>query len=654
MRIPKATTARIMRRDVSLPASPSQTPFVFWKGIRRLTRVVIRHLIIVSQRIKLPGHLDRPVEERVAELLSEREFLAALLEAMDEGVVACDAAGVLTVFNDASRRMHGLPAEPIPAEMWAEHYSLREPDGVTPLGTDQIPLLRALRGEHVRSEEIVVAPRHGRQRLLSCNGRAIVGPGGAQLGAVVALHDITDQRRDRLALEHQAFHDGLTGLGNRALFDVEVTAILARTPAEQTSLTVVLVGLDDFKRVNASLGYVVGDLLLVEVSHRLRSCVSDPVLAVRVGGDAFVFMLADSTPADAVAVARRMLDVLTRPVAVGGGEILVGASIGIVCDSDRRNPSQLLSGAHLAMYEAKRKRKGGFIVFDPAMQALADRRLTMEREMREGLRDGDFRLEYQPVVSLSTGAVTGVEALLRWDCPGRGTVMPDDFIPVAEQTGLIVPLGQWVLAEACDQLVRWDSLSPRSRLAMAVNVSLRQLDRPGFVEAVKTVLDSTGLAPDRLVLEITETALRDDESTAVLLRELHDVGVRLSIDDFGTGYSSLARLRTSSVDYVKLDRSFVAEIDGTGNQVPMVEAIVAMARGLGLRTIGEGIETPEQFAYLARLHCDESQGNLMSSPVPPEGIAELLATTPWRSVLAGGLVDCPELADPTSLQETAL
>jgi len=610
-------------------------------------------VVIVSQRIKLADDLDRPVEERTAELLSEREFLAAVLETMDEGVVACDAEGVLTVFNDASRRMHGLPAEPIPAEMWAEHYSLRDPDGVTPLGTDQIPLVRTLRGECVRNEELIVAPRDGRHRLLSCNGRTIVEPGGRQLGAVVALHDITDQRRDRCALEHQAFHDGLTGLGNRARFDADVTAMLARTPAEQTPLTVVLVGLDDFKRVNESLGYVVGDLLLVEVSQRLCSCVSDPDLAVRVGGDEFIFALADSTPADAVAVARRMLDVLTRPVAVGGGEILVGASIGIVCDSYGSNPGQLLSGAHLAMYEAKRRRKGGYVVFDPAMQALADRRLTMESEMRAGLRDGDFRLVYQPVVSLCTGAVTGVEALLRWDCPGRATVLPDDFIPVAEQTGLIVPLGEWVLTEACEQLARWDSSTPRCRLAMAVNVSLPQLDRPGFVDAVKTVLASTGLAPDRLVLEITETALRDDESTAMLLRELHDVGVRLSIDDFGMGYSSLARLRTSSVDYVKLDRSFVAEIDLTG-EVPIVEAMVAMARGLGLRTIGEGIETPEQFAYLARLGCDEGQGNLMSCPVTPEGIAELLATTPWRSVLAGGWADCSERADPDSLQETAL
>jgi diguanylate cyclase (GGDEF)-like protein/PAS domain S-box-containing protein len=622
----------------TLPVSLSDRPFLFWNGLILLALLAVRQVVVVSRKIALADDMERRVAERTAELVGEREFLAAVLESLEEGVVACDGDGVLTVFNDATRRLHGLPAEPIPAEEWARHYSLRQADGVTPLTTEQIPLLRALAGELVHDEELVIAPEGGRHRLVRCTGRAIAGPDGAQLGAVVAMHDITDRRRAQLDLEHQAFHDALTGLGNRARFDAGVTAMLLHAQAERRPLAVVLADLDDFKRVNDSLGHEAGDLLLVEVSRRLRGCVRDGDLSVRLGGDEFVFVLQSSTSADAVAVAGRMLAALARPLAVEGTEVLVDASIGIVGDSHGSDAKELLRGADLAMYEAKHKGRGGYVVFDPAMQVLADERLALESEMRSGLRDGDFRLVYQPVVSLSTGVLTAVEALLRWDRPGRPPMSPVEFVPVAERTGLIVPLGEWVLAEACGQLVCWDASTPEHpALSVAVNVSLYQLDRPGFTDSVRSVLASTGLDPGRLVLEITESALRDDEPTAALLGELHGIGVKLSIDDFGTGYSSLARLRTSSVDCVMLDRSFVAEIDGDSAEVPLVVAMVVMAHGLGLRTVAEGIETAEQFNYLLGLGCDEGQGYLMSRPVTPCAIAEMLGTTaPERNAASPG------------------
>jgi len=622
----------------TLPVSLSERPFLFWNGVLLLALVAVRQVVVVSRTIALAEDMERRVAERTAELVGEREFLAAVLESLEEGVVACDAGGALTVFNDATRRLHGLPVEPIPPEEWAHHYSLRQADGVTPLTTEQIPLLRALAGERVHDEELVIAPAGGRHRLMRCNGRAISGPDGAQLGGVVAMHDITDRRRAQLDLEHQAFHDALTGLGNRARFDAGVTAMLLHAQSERRPLSVVLADLDDFKRVNDSLGHAAGDLLLVEVSRRLRGCVRDGDLSVRLGGDELIFVLQNSTPAHAVAVAGRMLAALTRPVAVEGTEVLIDASIGIVDDSHGSDAKELLRGADLAMYEAKHKGRGGYVVFDPAMQVLADARLTLETEMRTGLREGEFSLVYQPVVSLSTGVMTAVEALLRWDRPGRPPMSPVDFIPVAERTGLIVPLGEWVLAEACGQLARWDSSrADQPALSVAVNVSLCQLDRPGFTDTVRTALVLTGLDPARLVLEITESALRDDEATAALLSELHDIGVKLSIDDFGTGYSWLARLRTSSVDCVKLDRSFVAEIDGASSEVPIVQAMVVMAHGLGLRTVAEGIETPEQFNYLLSLGCDEGQGYLMSRPVTPDAIAEMLGTSaPERNAAPTG------------------
>ena len=610
---------------LSLP----DTPFLFWNGILLLGLVAVRQVVIIAQKMELTSDLEGRVQKRTAELEDERQFLAAVLDSLEEGVVACDADGALTVFNDATRRLHGLPAEPIRPDRWTEHFSLRQPDGVTPLQTDLIPLMRALNGQSVRNEELVIVPRDGAPRLVQSNGRALVGPGGETLGAVVAMNDITDRRRAQLDLEYQAFHDRLTGLGNRAWFDTGVTAMLLRAQVEQTSVSLVLVDLDDFKRVNDSLGHMIGDLVLVEVGERLRSCVRDTDLAVRLSGDGFVFALGESAAADAVAVAQRMLDVLGQPMTTAGNELLVGASIGIVSDAGGRDSTQLLSAAHLAMYEAKHTARGGHVLFAPTMQVLADARLTLESAMRAGLRHGEFHLVYQPVVSLSTGSITGVEALLRWNRGGRATVSPLEFIPVAERTGFIVALGEWVLAEACEQLARWDSVLPDGyRLAMAVNVSLRQLDRPGFVDHLRAVLASTGVDAGRLVLEITETALRDDETTAGLLRKLREVGVKLSIDDFGTGYSSLARLRTSAVDVIKVDRSFVAEINGPGADVPIVCATVAMARGLGLRSIAEGIETPEQFAFLAELGCDEGQGYLMSRPVTPDAIAALLARPP--------------------------
>jgi diguanylate cyclase (GGDEF)-like protein/PAS domain S-box-containing protein len=606
-----------------------RTPFVFWNGVILVVLVAVRQVVIVAEKIRLAGNLEGQVHERTAQLQGERDLLAAVLDSLEEGVVACNADGVVTVYNDVTRRLLGLPADPVPPETWSEHYSLRAPDGLSPLAPEQVPLTRALRGNRVRNEEIVIAPRRGTHRLVRWNGRPLLGPGGERLGAVVALHDITDRRRAQLDLDYQAFHDRLTGLGNRAWFDTGATAMLLHAQGERTSVSALLVDLDDFKRVNDSLGQAVGDQVLVEFSRRLRGCVRDADLAVRLGGDEFAFVLEDSTAAHGVAVADRMLEALVPPVVVDGAEVIVGASIGIVGESGGMDSSQLLSGAELAMGEAKHNPNSRPVVFDPAMQALANARLTLESELRIGLRNGEFHLVYQPVVTLATGSITGVEALMRWHPPGRAPVPPADFIPVAERTGLIVALGEWVLTEASEQLARWDSSLPGSpSLAMAVNVSLCQLSGHQFVDVVEAVVASTGLRPGRLVLEITESAFRDDDSTAAVLRDLHGIGVRLSIDDFGTGYSSLARLHTSTVDFLKLDRSFVASIDSADADVPIVRAMVAMARGLGLRTIAEGIETPDQLAYLAGLGCDEGQGYLFSRPVPPEAIAQLLVARP--------------------------
>ena len=560
-------------------------------------------------------------------LAHEREFFAAVLESLEDGVVACDADGTLTLFNDATRRFHGLPVAPVPACEWPQHYDLFLADQTTPMATEDIPLFRALAGEVVRDAEMTIAPRNGNRRLIAANGRAIYGPDGRKLGAVVAMHDTTERKEAERALVRQAFEDSLTGLGNRASLTAHVEAARRRAALTGSTLAVLVIDLDDFKRVNDSLGHAAGDLLLVETATRLRGCLRGPDVAVRLGGDEFVALLEDASQDQAISVADRILASVRAPFCLDARELTVGASIGIaVSEGGADDTEKMLRAADLAMYVAKSRGKGAHAVFEPDMHLVALGRLALEGDLRRALADNQFTLAYQPVIRLGDGAMVGVEALLRWDPPGRGPAQPDEFIPVAEDSGLIVPLGAWVLEEACAQARRWDEAFPdRAPLTVAVNVSGRQLLRSGLVDTLVDVLKRTGVEPARLVLEITESTLAgDDELALTTLWEIKRLGVRLSIDDFGTGYSSLSRLRTLPVAALKIDRSFVVEIDGPDAEAPLVVATLAMARGLGLSVVAEGIETTGQLEFLSRHGCPEAQGFLMGRPVEASAIAALL------------------------------
>ena len=467
----------------------------------------------------------------------------------------------------------------------------------------------------------------GSWRIIECVAKnLLLDP--AVAGVVINYRDITERRALEEQLVHQAFHDPLTGLANRALFGDRVAHALSRRQRDRRPLIVMFADIDDFKTINDSLGHEAGDRVLVEVAERLRSAIRPGDTVARLGGDEFAFLLEDVVDrSDGEVVAERIIATLTSPIAVGSSEVVVSASIGIAVGGDTRDDaSALLRDADVAMYTAKRRHRGGFAAYEPTMHAAAVARLEMEADLRRAIDGHELVVHYQPIVVLGDGRITGFEALVRWQHPRRGLVGPDDFIPIAETTGLIIPVGRWVLREACVQAVRWQTDMPADPpLTMSVNLSVRELQDPGLVENVVAVLRETGLDPRGLVLEITETSMVEDaDETLATLHALRALGVRLAIDDFGTGYSSLSYLRRLPVDVLKLDRSLVASSGEVQRDAALVDAVFRLGHDLGLQTIVEGVEEPEQRSRLVALGCELGQGFLFARPMDAASATEVL------------------------------
>ena len=428
---------------------------------------------------------------------------------------------------------------------------------------------------------------------------------------LVAVQDVTDRNALDAQLRHQAFHDSLTNLANRALFTDRMDhALSRRLAAGETAL--LLIDLDGFKTINDSLGHITGDDLLVLVAERLRAAVRPSDTVARLGGDEFGVLIEGlHSTEDAVAGAERILAALATPFTVGRNDLTIGASIGIAFAEDAASPGELLRNADVAMYRAKAEGKGTFRLFQTAMHGAALNRLELDSDLRRAIEQGQFELYFQPMVDLRRSTVVGCEALVRWHHPRRGLLAPDTFINAAEESGLIVPLGRWVLEAACAHA------STLGALGVSVNLSARQLADPTLPAEVAAVLATTGLRPEQLTLEITESVLMHDTSTAIdCLGHLRTLGVRLSIDDFGTGYSSLSYLRTFCVDEVKIDKSFIDSLPDDPQGVSLVEGIIRLASTLGLSTVAEGIETAGQLDTLVALGCDTAQGYRLGRPMP--------------------------------------
>jgi diguanylate cyclase (GGDEF)-like protein/PAS domain S-box-containing protein len=448
---------------------------------------------------------------------------------------------------------------------------------------------------------------------------------GACLYDISVVEDISSRKRAEERIQYLATHDGLTGLPNRLMF-IQLLGLSIETSRRYgRKLAVLFIDLDRFKIINDTLGHEAGDVLLREVGARLRECLRAADVVARLGGDEFVVLLQDVDEARATSVARDILRVVMKPVVILGQECCVTASIGVCLHPDDGQDDQsVMKNADMAMYLAKQEGKNNFRFFTSGMKPQSVERLSLETHLRRALELDELSLHYQAKVNFKSGAITGVEALLRWHNPELGLVLPARFVPLAEETGLIVPIGSWVLKTACAQSVEWQKqgLPP---VCMSVNLSIRQLGDEGLAREVESVLAETGLAPEMLELEVTESMIMHNAERAVrVLTAIKGLGVRLAIDDFGTGYSSLAQLKRFPIDTLKVDRSFIREVPNDAEDRAIAEAIIAMGKTLSLTVVAEGVETPEQQAFLSDRRCDEMQGYLFSTPVAAQDFAELL------------------------------
>ena len=458
--------------------------------------------------------------------------------------------------------------------------------------------------------------------------------GGNPSHFISQYQDITERKRLEESLERRAFHDPLTDLPNRPLLMNRLGRALARIERHGGRVAVLFLDLDDFKIVNDSLGHEVGDRMLVMVAERLSSCLRPEDTLSRLGGDEFVVLLEDDASVEeATGVADRILDALKTPFDLQGRDRFVGASIGVTLSGVPQNsrPGNLLKEADMAMYRAKERGKSGYALFESSMEEQVTERLELEGGLRQAIERGgeEFSLRYQPIVRLQTGDVAGLEALLRWNSPYMGAVEPERFIPVAEKSGLIEPLGRWILGEAFHQARAWRELhSDATPPVMCVNLSARQFRNPSLLEEIRAQVAESCIEPEILGLEITESTVMDEiSSTTATLGSLKELGIKLAVDDFGTGYSSLASLTRVPVDSLKIDRSFIAGLAEDGNDAEIViSGIISLAHGLGLEVVAEGVETEEQLAVLRKYGCELAQGNFFWEPLTDKAASELLAS----------------------------
>jgi diguanylate cyclase (GGDEF)-like protein/PAS domain S-box-containing protein len=573
--------------------------------------------ILTGMELVYVHELQNALAERDRALnTSQRNLYLAekVIENSLEGILITDAQARIVSVNPAFSRLTGYAAEEVIGRNPSLLSSGRQTRAFYARMWERIGQDGRWQGEvwnRRKSGELY-------PELLTIN--AITDHEGRLTNYAALFSDISEVKESEERIRDLAYYDPLTGLPNRRLLDDRLQVELAHASRHRGRVAVMFVDLDRFKRINDSLGHEVGDQLLVEVARRLRACLRDDDTIARMGGDEFVVVMSHlDGPDDAVHAAGRMAEALRRAVVVDGRELVVTSSIGIsLYPDDGKDSSTLIRNADVAMYRAKSEGRNGFQLYQPAMNARSLEHLALEAALHRALPAGELVLHYQPIVSVANGRTVAAEALLRWRHPQLGVVSPADFIPIAEETGLIVPIGEWVLRTACEQHRAWREAG-RMPIRMMVNISARQFREHGFVAMVRQVLRDTAMAPHLLTLELTESILMDDTRHAIaLLEELRMLGLRVALDDFGTGYSSLGYLKRFPIHELKIDRLFVRDIDRNPRDAALAAAIISIGHSLGLRVVGEGVETAAQLEVLAAHGCDLVQGFHFSAPVAAE------------------------------------
>jgi diguanylate cyclase (GGDEF)-like protein/PAS domain S-box-containing protein len=582
---------------------------------------------------------------------SEARYELLIQSVKDYAIYMLDPNGYVISWNDGAEKINGYQADEIIGQHFSRFYPAEDVERGKP---NRVLKMAAAAGRF--EEETWRVRKDGSQFWGNAVVTALRDETGQLKGFVKVTRDITDRKRTEEQLVHNAWHDPLTGLPNRALFMERLGREVRHAGRRQDHLFAVLfLDIDRFKVVNESLGHKVGDQLLKSMARRLAACLDCTDTLARFGGDEFTILLEDIKDiSDATRIASRIQKSLASPVQLSGYEVFTSASIGIALNATGcAKPEDLLRDAEIAMFRAKTQGKARYEVFDTTMHTRAVMRLQLENDLRRAIEHQEFRLHYQPIVSLSTGKITGFEALVRWQHPQRGLVPPAEFIPLAEETGLILPIDWWVLREACRQLRTWQtqweqvagnrglvtgdfrgrgegplpSTQPKLPLTMSVNLSGQQFSQPNLLDQLDMVLQETSLDPRYLKLEITEGVLiSNPEAASAMLAKLRERQIQLCMDDFGTGYCGLSYLHRFPLDMLKIDRSFVSRLGVERAQSAIVQAIVSLAHNLGMTALAEGIETPEQYGQLQTLDCEYGQGYLFSKPVDSESARSLIWT----------------------------
>ena len=574
---------------------------------------------------KANDELERRVAERTASLQQQQEFLRTVLDTDPNLIFVKNHEGVYTLVNQSLAALFGVAPEDLIGKTDADF--VRNASEISQFVEDDREVIRTRHEKFIPDEK--VTDFQGNVHWLQTVKLPLASPDGTVRHLLGICADVTARKKAEDQIAHQAFHDALTDLPNRALLLNRLEQALARSARTKSAIGLLFVDLDNFKVINDSLGHEAGDVLLQTVAERLRGCSRPGDTVARLGGDEFVILLEElSGMSEAEAVAARATAAIHQPCRLAERDVFPSASIGLTVTvlNDTRTAGDLLRDADTAMYQAKVLGKGRYTLFDASMNTRAQERLELETAMRQAIVNEEFVVYYQPLIDFHSGKLTGVEALVRWEHPTRGLISPAKFIPIAEDTGLIVALGNWVLQQACFEARRWQAEYPDAHdLVMSVNLSIRQMMEKDIVAQVAAILEETGLAPEHLKLEITESMMLHDADASIgTMTALQTLGIRLAIDDFGTGYSSMSHLSQLPLNTLKIDRSFVNRIGVSESDEAVIRAIIILARTLGLSVTCEGIETQEQFTYLQDLGCDTAQGYLMHRPVPAAQIKALL------------------------------